>query len=73
MSLGIIVPTRGRPTSLLRLIRTFCDTGAQATIIAAVDADDPLLDDYQRLTEHPNWRAGDDLLIEPNDGPKKYV
>jgi hypothetical protein len=73
VSLGIIVPTRGRPASLLRLIRAFHDTGARATVIAAVDADDPLLDDYQRLTEHPDWRTGDDLLIEPNDGLRGIV
>jgi hypothetical protein len=70
MRLGIIVPTRGRPANLLRLIRAFHDTGAQATLIAAVDADDPLLDEYQQLPGHPEWRAGDELLVEPNDGPR---
>jgi hypothetical protein len=53
----VIVPSRGRPDSIARLVEAFRATGASAVrLIVAVDDDDPTLDDY-RAVALPNGAA----------------
>lgn len=47
----VIVPSRGRPTSLPALAQSFVDTGAKAQLLVAVDEDDPALQDYEAHAE----------------------
>jgi hypothetical protein len=42
----VIVPTRGRPQNLRRLLKAWEETEATADLIACVDTDDPFLDEY---------------------------
>lgn len=55
MTLAIIVPSRGRPTSVARTIKAWRDTGAfdVGRLVYALNAADPLLDGYRiELAEH---------------------
>jgi Glycosyltransferases involved in cell wall biogenesis len=49
--LAVIVPTRGRPESLPRIVDAWTATGAwtDAWLIVVVDADDPELDRYKEI------------------------
>lgn len=42
----VIVPSRGRPDSIVPLVQSFTDTGATADLLIAVDQDDPTLGEY---------------------------
>jgi hypothetical protein len=56
-SLNVIVPTRGRPENIDRLIWAMEATNdMQLTrLLIVVDRDDPKLGDYERLRESPLW------------------
>lgn len=56
---AVLVPTRGRPENLKRLIEAVQDTSPGATVMARVDIDDPRLPDYMKL----GWRPARDLQI----------
>lgn len=45
----VIVPSRGRPENIARLLQAWKDTGAEADLEVAVDSDDPSLDEYLSL------------------------
>lgn len=42
----VIVPSRGRPQNITRLLTAWHDTGATAQLVVALDDDDPQLDTY---------------------------
>lgn len=51
----VIVPSRGRPQNIKRLIDAWVETGAEATLLVAVDDDDPDLEDYiEIMSKAPN-------------------
>ena len=50
----VIVPSRGRPHNIGRLIDAWRTTGARATLLVAVDDDDPTLPTYRRIMEPTN-------------------
>lgn len=51
----VIVPSRGRPQNIRRLIDAWVETDAQATLLVAVDDDDAQLDNYKDAMKHaPN-------------------
>jgi len=51
----VIVPSRGRPQNIRRLIDGWVETDAQATLLVAVDDDDAQLDNYKDAMKHaPN-------------------
>lgn len=45
----VIVPSRGRPQNVRRLLQAWEDTAAEADLEVAVDSDDPCLDEYLSL------------------------
>jgi hypothetical protein len=45
----VIVPSRGRPNNVADLIRAWDATQANATLVVAVDDDDPELESYQKI------------------------
>lgn len=45
----VIVPSRGRPQNIARLLQAWKDTGAEADLEVAIDSDDPCLDEYLSL------------------------
>lgn len=49
MSLAYVVPSRGRPANIARLVDAWADTGATAHLEVCVDDDDPALGDYLAL------------------------
>jgi hypothetical protein len=51
-ALLVIVPSRGRPQNVCRLLRAWEATGAVADFEVAVDDDDPTLERYLRLPVH---------------------
>ncbi|MFC8065511.1 hypothetical protein [Streptomyces sp. NPDC057293] len=49
----VIIPTRGRPQSVMPIVRAWHETGATADLLFAVDTDDPELAAYKReATKH---------------------
>lgn len=55
-SLTVVVPSRGRPNNIARLLRAVAETAAANTMIhVIVDVDDPAADDYVMLPEAPYW------------------
>jgi hypothetical protein len=48
----VIVPSRGRPGNIRHLIDSWQATDAHATLVVAVDNDDPTLESYQKIDEH---------------------
>lgn len=63
--LAIIVPTRGRPENIRKVISAWDFTNAwdHADLILAVDADDPEIQDYQDLfEEHKHPDTGEQLF-----------
>lgn len=55
----VIVPSRGRPQNVAALWEAFRDTtGPEASMIVAVDDDDPALEDYHSLPSHPPLCVG---------------
>lgn len=70
MDLAVIVPTRGRPGNIDRLIDAWDFTNAwgSADLILSVDADDPEIENYRALFDAFRRRSGDPLFslqIEP--------
>lgn len=55
----VIVPSRGRPQNIQRLLQAWTDTAATAQLEVAVDDDDPMLSEYLRIMDH----------LEPEVGP----
>lgn len=52
----ILVPTRGRPENIKRLIDGYKATQASLPVTLLLDEDDPFLSDYWKLLqEAPNW------------------
>jgi len=53
----VIVPTRGRPESLPKIWAAWTATGAfmQADLVFVVDADDPVIDDYEATWEEQRF------------------
>lgn len=49
-----ILPSRGRPHNLRRLLNSSLDTGAQARTIVYLDEDDPALGEYRKI-DYPDW------------------
>jgi hypothetical protein len=45
----VIVPSRGRPDNIRALVEAWEQTDTEATLMVAVDDDDPCLDEYGRL------------------------
>lgn len=51
----VIVPSRGRPQNIRRLIDAWVETEAEATLLVAIDDDDPQIDNYMNVMKHaPN-------------------
>jgi hypothetical protein len=50
----VIVPSRGRPHNVDKLIKSFVLTRTNATLLVVVDNDDPKLDEYKSL-DYPKW------------------
>jgi hypothetical protein len=51
----VIVPSRGRPQNIKRLIDAWVETNAVATLVVAIDDDDPQIDNYITAMKHaPN-------------------
>ncbi len=47
--MALIVPSRGRPHNIERLIGALNDTESQVTLFVGIDADDPCYDDYHKV------------------------
>lgn len=62
----VIVPSRGRPHNIRDLITQWVGTEAHATLLIAVDDDDPELDGYQAVFTHHK----DDERIQWTVGPR---
>jgi hypothetical protein len=62
----VLVPSRGRPENLKRLLEAVKDTAPKAGVVARVDSDDPRWLEYNRLA----WRPADqfELLTGPRGG-----
>ncbi len=45
----VVVPSRGRPHNIERLVQAWADTGATADLVVLVDDDDPCRDEYVAL------------------------
>jgi hypothetical protein len=58
--LAVIVPTRGRPENIRRLIETWASTGATSTLWFGIDNDDESID----LAALGEWIEGDQLSFE---------
>lgn len=54
--LALLIPTRGRPKNIERILTDLEKTETEATLILGLDLDDPALDDYLALVDHPAWR-----------------
>jgi hypothetical protein len=52
--LTVLVPTRGRPENMSRQMQALKETGSLATVIYAVDADDPRVEEYLERMDHPS-------------------
>lgn len=64
MSMLVIVPSRGRPENIVRLMDAWVATKADATLMVCVDDDDPQLQAYQDLgpcTVRPRLRMAGTL------------
>ncbi|MER7734106.1 hypothetical protein ABTX80_24765 [Streptomyces erythrochromogenes] len=64
----MIVPTRGRPDSVLAIMDCWRQTGATADLLFAVDDDDPMLAGYREHMQnindpHIRWRIGPRLRM----------
>lgn len=62
----VIVPSRGRPRNIKRLIDAWVETDAQATLLVAVDDDDPELRAYQWVMQ----MAPNDEQFQLHVGPR---
>lgn len=51
MTMCVLVPSRGRPSNITRLASAFATTNATASLVVAVDSDDPTLADYRIASE----------------------
>lgn len=47
--LAVIVPSRGRPQNIARLIQAWKDTEAEATLMVCIDNNDPKRDEYEQV------------------------
>jgi hypothetical protein len=63
----IVVPTRGRPDNIRRLVAAWDTTGAApcADLMIAFDADDPARDDYADIVARTGIRAYENLRQTP--------
>lgn len=64
MTLGILLPTRGRPENLARFIEAVKDTAEDWHLYARLDTDDPMLPEYEQQLSH--W----DRRISVARGPR---
>lgn len=70
MSLTVIVPSRGRPQNIERLVQDWIDTvTADAILHVLVDADDPELDGYLKIEGAPFL----DLQVQPERGLNRIL
>lgn len=51
----VVVPSRGRPQNIAELTKSWEDTQARATLLIALDDDDPRLDDYLVIKNVMHW------------------
>lgn len=67
MTMCVLVPSRGRPSNIDRLATAFATTNSSARLIVAIDADDPLIDDYTDTARAWNFdlEVGDPSRIGP--------
>ncbi|WP_037684610.1 hypothetical protein, partial [Streptomyces griseus] len=68
----VIVPSRGRPESVPRLLDAWETTGAweRASLMFAVDVDDPRIGEYRRhaadrVGDDRHWWLGESLVWRP--------
>lgn len=55
MTLGILLPTRGRPENLARFIKAVGETAGDWHIYVRLDDDDPRLEDYVDVLDECGW------------------
>lgn len=65
--LGVVVPSRGRPDNIRRLLQAWRDTAQFASLIVVVDSDDPRLDGYLELKADPALEC----VTIPADAPPR--
>jgi hypothetical protein len=67
MTMCVLVPSRGRPSNIARLAEAWFATSAAASLIVAVDSDDPTLADYRIAAERYGFllRVGEPSRIGP--------
>lgn len=65
--MAVIVPSRGRPQNVARLIQAWVDTETTAELVVAVDADDPTLDEYTRAL------VGTPVHVDMVVGPRRRL
>jgi hypothetical protein len=66
-NLCVIVPSRGRPKNVERLIKGWYDTRANAHLLIALDDDDPEMGAYQRVLRS-NVKPFLGVIVEPRRG-----
>lgn len=54
MTLGILLPTRGRPANLARFIDACRETGNNWLLYVRLDTDDPALEEYNQIFAKPS-------------------
>lgn len=59
--MAVIVPSRGRPENIARLLKALGDTKADVDLIVGVDQDDPKIDDYYALVNGADFT----LVVSP--------
>jgi hypothetical protein len=67
----VVVPSRGRPKNIERLVRAWKTTHAEAQLVVLVDSDDPELIAYTKI-EMPDRHSGV-LAFPPPDGPGPHM
>jgi hypothetical protein len=70
MSMAVIVPSRGRPQNVEALIEAWGDTwdgnNTTATLIVAIDTDDPEFENYPHPGNVPSW-------VKVHHGPRRRL
>jgi hypothetical protein len=67
----VIVPSRGRPENIRRLLQAYDTTKAYAPLLVAVDDDDPMLDEYCSLQR--SSEDGDVFPFALQIGPRRSL
>src|SRR4051812_38276465 len=64
-NMALIVPSRGRPKNIERLYKALHDTDSKVDLYIGIDADDPNIEDYEKL-------AREDLIVVISDVRERF-